>query len=73
MADMWIQTLLAVFIAIPPTTAAIIGIILTIQNKNKINDIHIIINGRFDQFVETIKKVAFDEGVKFSENKNRNV
>jgi hypothetical protein len=66
--DNLIFILVTIFVAIPPTIGIIIAIILGFQNKANIQEIHLSINSRLDEWLKMTKLASFAEGFKSSED-----
>jgi type III secretory pathway component EscS len=56
------QVLLAIITAIPPTVAAVAGLIIGIVNRGKIKEIHIATNSMKDALVAATRSEALMEG-----------
>lgn len=46
-----LQIILALVAAIPPTLTAIISLIMTLRNTDKLNEIHVSLNSRLSELV----------------------
>lgn len=70
--------MIAMIIAIAPTIASVGAMVKSFQNgaqiqrsETKIQELHVIINSRFTELLETSKEKAFAEGVKSETDKGK--
>jgi hypothetical protein len=55
---------IACIAAVPPTLMGLAALISSLSNRSKLRDIHVEIDGKFNEFLRLTEKASFAEGAK---------
>jgi hypothetical protein len=69
MYDNWTMILATLFVAAPPTIAAVYAAIVSRHNAVQIQEVHLSMNSRFDEWMRLAKLASFAEEIKAAEIK----
>ena len=67
--DMPEPIIIALIASIPPTLAATAALVVSFRNTSKIQNIHLAMNSRFDEWMRLAKESSFAAGVKSEQDK----
>lgn len=64
------EVFIAAIVALPPTIASVAALIMAVQVKTKLQEVHHQINSRFDEWIKMTQVASHAEGVKDEKNRS---